>query len=413
MTKLTRLALASVLALCASGALAQQVTLRVLDTFTETSNQMDALIAKFEEANPDIDVQRDVQAVDDMRPTIQTALNSGTGPDVFYYDTGPGFAGVLAEGGLLRPLDDLYAGGALDHIYPWTKERVTFDGHIYGIGHAVEFLAVYYNADLFAENNIAEPTTYDEFLAACETLKSAGVTPIAFGNAAGWPAFHTFSLFANNMVPQDRLRAMIAGEESWDTPEIIGAIRNAFVDLNEKGYYNDSVNGVVYDDATALFTSGMAGMYMTGSWIIPTVSNAGLNADFFFLPAPEGSKMMPPAGLSSGYFISAATEHPEEAERFLNFLFDPANAKDWVEQIAVIPPYAIDASTLDVSPLMAETISSLADPEAMGVNIDVLTPEAFNTTMLDGFQAVLAGDRTPEEQAAALQASMEQSQPAQ
>ena len=36
---------------------------------------------------------------------------------------------------------------------------------------------------------------------------------------------------------------------------------------------------------------------------------------------------MPPAGLSSGYFVSAATEHPEEAERFLNFLFDPANAK--------------------------------------------------------------------------------------
>ena len=31
-----------------------------------------------------------------MRPTIQAALNSGSGPDVFYYDTGPGFAGVLA-----------------------------------------------------------------------------------------------------------------------------------------------------------------------------------------------------------------------------------------------------------------------------------------------------------------------------
>jgi raffinose/stachyose/melibiose transport system substrate-binding protein len=406
MTKLTRLALASVLTLHASGVLAQQVTLRVLDTFTETSDGMDALIAAFEEANPDIDVQRDVQAVDDMRPTIQTALNSGTGPDVFYYDTGPGFGGVLAEAGLLRPLDDLYASGALDHIYPWTRERVTFGGQTYGIGHAVEFLAVYYNADLFAENGIAEPTTYDEFLAACETLKAAGVSPIAFGNAAGWPAFHTFSLFANNMVPQDRLRTMIAGEEPWDSPEIVGAIRAAFGDLNEKGYYNPSVNAVGYDDATALFTSGMAGMYMTGSWIIPTLADAPFNVDFFFLPAPEGGQTMTPAGLSSGYFISAATERPEEAERFLTFLFDPANAKYWVEQISVIPPYAIDASTLEVSPLMAETISSLADPEAMGVNIDVLTPEAFNTTMLDGFQAVLAGDRTPEEQATALQEAM-------
>ena len=96
----------------------------------------------------------------------------------------------------------------------------------------------------------------------------------------------------------------------------------------------------------------------------------------------------------------------EEAERFLTFLFDPANAKHWVEQISVIPPYAIDPATLEVSPLMAETIASLADPEAMGVNIDVLTPEAFNTTMLDGFQAVLGGERTAAEQAATLQASV-------
>ena len=56
---------------------------------------------------------RDVQSTDDMRAIIQTALNSDTCPDVVYYDTGPGFAGVLADAGLLRPLDDLYASGAL------------------------------------------------------------------------------------------------------------------------------------------------------------------------------------------------------------------------------------------------------------------------------------------------------------
>jgi hypothetical protein len=37
----------------------------------------------------------------------------------------------------------------------------------------------------------------------------------------------------------------------------------------------------------------------------------------------------------------------------------------------------------------------------LGYNIDDLDHE-FNTVMLDGFQAVLNGDRTPEDQAAAL-----------
>jgi raffinose/stachyose/melibiose transport system substrate-binding protein len=408
MRHLTPLACASALALAAGGAAAQDVTtLRVWDTFTETSEGMDALIAAFEEANPDIDVQRDVQSVDDMRPTIQTALNSGTGPDVFYYDTGPGFAGVLAEGGLLRPLDDLYASGALDHVYPWTRERSTFGGQTYGVGNAVEFLSVYYNADLFAELGLSEPTTYEEFLALCEPLTNAGVIPVAFGNAAGWPAFHVFSLYANNMVPQDRLQAMIAGTESWDSPEVVAAIQAAFIDMQEAGCFNPSVNASSYDDANALFTSGLAAMTMTGSWIIPVFQEATFNVDFFFLPAPEGGTTMPPAGLGSGYFVSAATENPEAADRFLTFLFDPVNASYWVEQMSIIPPYPMEAGSLDASPLMTETMQSL-NPDAMGLNIDVLTPEAFNTTMLDGFQAVLAGDRTAEEQAAALQDSMAQ-----
>ncbi|WIJ25830.1 ABC transporter substrate-binding protein [Devosia sp. RR2S18] len=408
MTKLTRLAAASVLSICATGVLAQDtVTLRVWDTFTETSEGMDALIAAFEEANPDIDIQRDVQSVDDMSPTIQTALNSGSGPDVFYYDTGPGFSGVLADAGLLRPLDELYDSGELDHLYEWTRERSTFGGQTYGIGNAVEFLSVYYNADIFEEHGLSEPSTYEEFLSACDTLKEAGIIPVAFGNAAGWPAFHIFSLYANNLVPQDQLQAMIRGEQSWDAPEVVEAIDAAFVEMQDRGCYSPSVNAASYDDANALFTSGMAAMTMTGSWIIPVFSEAPFNVDFFFLPAPEGGTTTPPAGLGSGYFVSATTENPEAAERFLTFIFDPENASYWVEDMSILPPYPVEAGEVDATPLLAKTMESL-DPDAMGLNIDVLTPEAFNTTMLDGFQAVLGGDRTAEEQAAALQSSVGQ-----
>lgn len=61
------------------------------------------------------------------------------------YDAGLGFAGVLASAGLLRPLDHLYASGALYAVLPWTKERMTFDG----VGNQFDAVAVYYHADLF------------------------------------------------------------------------------------------------------------------------------------------------------------------------------------------------------------------------------------------------------------------------
>ena len=43
-----------------------------------------------------------------------------------------------------------------------------------------------------------------------------------------------------------------------------------------------------------------------------------------------------------------------------------------------------------------------------GYNVDVLAPPEFNDAMQNGFQAILAGDKTPEQQAADLQAAWEE-----
>lgn len=407
MKTLTTLAAASFAALVATSALGQDVTLRVWDSFTEQSEGMDAMVAAFEEAHPNIKIDRDVQAMENLRAVMQTALNSGTGPDVLYYDTGPGYGGTLARNGLLLSLDDLYESGALDAVYPWTRERVTFDGTTYGIGNEVEFVGVYYNRDLFAELGLEAPTTYEQFLEVAEALKQNGVIPVAFGDAPGWPAFHTFSAFANARIAQDELMSMIEGEASWNDPRIVDAIQAAFVDMVANGYYPPSINAVSYEDANALFQTGMAGMNLTGSWMIRDFKDTDFETGIFFLPAPGGGDPRPPAGLGSGYFVSAKTEHPEEAKAFLSFLFDPANAHFWVEQMSALPPYAVDTSDLETSSLIEFALDALAGVD-MGFNIDVLTPDQFNTTMSDGFQAVIGGSRTAEEQAAALEESMAQ-----
>ena len=47
-----------------------------------------------------------------------------------------------------------------------------------------------------------------------------------------------------------------------------------------------------------------------------------------------------------------------------------------------------------------------------GYNVDVLAPPEFNDMMQNGFQAILAGDKTPEQQAADLQAAWQEGMPA-
>jgi raffinose/stachyose/melibiose transport system substrate-binding protein len=408
MLKRTFLSLMAASAIALSAATAQAETvLKVWDQFSEENDNkgMQAFIAAFEAANPDIKIQRDVQSADDLRTIVQTALTSGAGPDVLYFDTGPGFAGELAKAGLLMPLDDLYAAGLDKHIYPWSKERTRFDGKVYGVGNEVEFIGVYYNADMFAELKLEVPKSYEDFVKVADALKAAGKVPVSFGNADGWPAFHIFSLFMNNAVGKEKLEQMMSGAASWDDPATVDAIKTWFVDANAAGHLIPSVNAVNYDDSGNLFKNGDAGMMVTGTWLISDISaNAKFKPGWFFLPKKGGGDPLPPAGLGSGYFVNAKTANADAAKKFITFLFDPANANMWTEGMNRFPTYKVDLTGQKVPPLFVGAAEALATVP-MGFNIDVLMTDKFNTAMKDGFQAVLAGSKTPEDQAKELQAA--------
>ena len=112
-------------------------------------------MAKFEEETG-IHVELDVIPIENVRTIVQTQLRSGDGPDVFGYDTGPGFAGALAEAGLVYPLTDAYEKYDWP-VYDFAQERVTFDGEIVGIPNDIETLGLYYNATIFDELGIDRP----------------------------------------------------------------------------------------------------------------------------------------------------------------------------------------------------------------------------------------------------------------
>lgn len=389
---------------------ADPVTLRVWDSFTNeiADTGMKALIARFEAANPDIKIVRDAQTADNMRPVIQTALASGTGPDIIYYDTGPGYGKVLADAGLLAPLDDAYAAGAFEAVYDWTRPRTTYGGKTFGVGNELETYWVYYNADQFRELKLDPPKTYDDFLKIAAALKDAGTIPVAFGDQGGWPAYHLFSVYLNNLAGKEKVGQLLTGGASWDDPVVVEAIRQFFVDMNQKGYLIPDATAVKYDDAVALFTAGQAGMHISGTWALDRIDGkTPFEAGAFFLPKPDGGAL-PPAGLGSGYFVSSKTANKDAAVKFLSFLFDPAQADIWMEQMLVIPPYSVDASKFDLPPLFKEAIATIAGQD-MGENVDVMTPDKFNTAMGDGFQAVLLGQKTPEQQAKDLEAAMQAS----
>ena len=391
---------------------AAATTLRVMDSFTdegmnagiEKLNQM--FMAKY----PEIVIQREAVVTEDMRTIVQTTLSANEAPDIIYYDTGPGFAGVLASAGLIRPIDDLYEQYGWDEqIFPWTKARTTFDEKVYGIGNELEFYGAYYNKNLFEQLGLSIPQSYEELLNICKVAQDNGLVAISFADQGKWPAYHMFSIVANNVLGKEKMDALLFGDGRWDDPEVAEAIRIWFDDMNKAGCFVPDTAAVSYDDGATLFYSGQALMHFTGTWLMGQVlENAqGFDVGWLFFPSVGEKPVLPPAGLGSGYFVSANSQNVEAAGKYLDFLFSDEAAQVWMEDVKIVLPMDVDAAQYELPDLFKFAVDALAQQE-MGYNIDVLTPDNFNTMMGDGFQAVLLGEKTPEQQAADLQAAWEQ-----
>jgi raffinose/stachyose/melibiose transport system substrate-binding protein len=375
----------------------------VLETTALEKAAIEIEVDRFEQQHPKYTVEREAIPTESQRDVIQTRLQSDEPPDVFGYDTGPGFGGVLAEAGLVRSLEKAYQQNGWD-IYDWAKQRVTYNGTLYGVPNEVEEIIVYYNKDLVPE----VPTTVDELRQIADELKGQGKIPLAFGDQEQWPAGHMFSIAASNILGREGLDNILYGDGRWDTPEVVAAIDVMFRDFVESGYYPEGVNALTYDDTNALFYTGQAAMNPTGTWLVSAIDESvqDFEVGFFPFPSIDGSSISPPGGVGGGFFVAKNARDPEGAITWLDYMLEDSTARLGIERLNAIPAHPVNTEGLQVSELFKQVLDDLSESpqaEAFGYNIDVLAPQNFNEVMFSGFQEVINGSRTPEEQAAALQ----------
>ncbi|HWT23101.1 MAG TPA: extracellular solute-binding protein [Solirubrobacteraceae bacterium] len=366
------------------------------------------LVDSFNEQSDTVEVNRESMPVEQIRTVIKTRLNSNKPPDVFSYDTGPGFGGVLAKAGLVEPLDGAYDKYGWS-IYDWARARATYGGKTYGIPEQVEEVGIFYNKQLFDEMGVQPPETLEEFERIADQLKQRGITPLAFANKEQWPAGHQFSMMVSNLLGREGLDRILYGNGAWDSPDVVKGIDVYFRQFEDRGYFPRGVNGLDYDSGNALFYQQKAAMVPTGTWLISDIAQkAPFEVGFFPFPSIDGSRIAPPAGVGNGLFVSAKSKNKQAAYEFLDWLLSEETAKRQIETFNSIPAFPVDTSALDVTPLFRQVLTDLEDSEdaeSFGYNVDVLTPANFNEVMFTGFQEVLNGSRSPEEQAQRLQAA--------
>ena len=91
----------------------------------------------------------------------------------------------LMNQGTIRPIDDLVAKHG-QHLRP--NQLIRIDGQTMAVAMMVNTQHLMYRDDILGDLGIAVPTTYDEVLAAAETIKQAGVVEYPLGGTykTGW-----------------------------------------------------------------------------------------------------------------------------------------------------------------------------------------------------------------------------------
>src|SRR5215212_962705 len=248
-----------------------KVELRVWDQFTDPteSDNAEKIYAAFMEKNPNITITREAIQSQQMQDVVNTAISSGTGPDLIFYGAGPGFAGVLADAGFLLPLDDYAAQyGWNERVAAPALEATSLNGKLYGMPLQTDLIGMYYNKTLLDQEGLEVPETLDDLVAFCGQATEKGYIPIAFGDNEGWEAFHQFSMTSNQMIGPEAMRALLFENQGrWETPEIVTAIDAYFVTLRDAGCFPDDANAITYEDGNSFFYNGEALLHTTGSWL--------------------------------------------------------------------------------------------------------------------------------------------------
>lgn len=334
-------ALAGTLGGCSSGADPGVTTLNFFQFKGEAREDFDRIIEKFEAENPDIHVVQNQVA--DADTIIRTLLVKDKAPDVITLN-GNGNFGRLAQAGVFYDFSD---EPVLDTINPAVQDILADlgnkDGEVNSLGYVNNANGIIYNADIFAEQGIEVPETWDELIAACEKLKDAGIQPIYATLADSWtsvPSFNGLGAYAVQDGFFDEMRA--EGENVG--PDSKASFEQDFAEpldreLQLYGYAQEGYRGATYDEGNAAFARGEAAMLLQGIWAVNGIKqvNPDINAAIFPYPTDAEKDRVIVSGVDVTVTMGRNSPHREEALRFIEFMFRPDVIEEFAASQNMIP----------------------------------------------------------------------------
>ena len=384
-----------------------QTTITALVWAPDWPDAMDQVAAEFTRLNPDVRVNLQFMIGNSVEENIKPKVAARNLPDLMSVNPNP-YAAALADQGVLADVGHTAAWGKL---LPGLKsDWITQNGKRFGIAGGVAATLMYYNKRMFAQAGITRPpTSFSQFLDACERLRQAGFTPIVWNG--GFPnilANGPFSFgFANNVIARtpDWKARIAAGTLNLATAR--GADIFAKMKLvAQRGYAQPGFMNTGYDEGITLFTEGKVAMAFQGTWAAGRMMHgAGFETGVFLPPWNDaGAAAVPVIGSETGFAV-CETPHKEAAIRFLEFIMG-AGYPIQQQQRQNIAPFAQAPGAPAGDPQIAAYLDAVSRAPVTGSPYYSMLPANTIDMLHPLIQGVLVGTVTPQQAARRLDASL-------
>jgi len=289
-------------------------------------------IPYFRDLISDFNADRDdVHVTLDSSSNLQAGFLRGNPPDLGLLNYNMEMARFMERGALSDLSDMPEADRILPEVQDLVDQYATYPGRTSVLPYSVMAASVIYNTQVFDEQGIEVPQTYDELIAVCDQLKAAGITPF-YGTfkdpwtvAQGW-----FDYTVGGEVDVADFFEKLYDEGTNVGPESSVSFQKDFAEPVDRmqqlidDYTNADAASKGYGDGNLAFANGEAAMYLQGPWAFGEIAKTAPDLELGTFPLPmtdDPDDLRVRVNIDLAAWIPEVSPNKAGAREFLSYLF--------------------------------------------------------------------------------------------
>jgi len=296
---------------------------------TQNATAVKGLTDAYTKLHPDVTFKLVDQPADNYFALLQAAAISKKGPDMALMWTGL-FA--LQYKSYLQNLKGVVPASALANVgsLNWSSPNFDAANGPYVMPFDRQFYIGFYNKAAFKKAGVASvPTNWNDLYSACTKLKSAGYTPIVYGNGgqslgALYYPWYDASYIAIGQG-QTGMKDLYTGDNQWNSAKNIAAYTK-YAALKTKGCTNSDI--LTKTNNLDDFLGGKAAMIIDGTWDTQKFTDKmGSNVAAFVPPFSDAPIKGVVEFAGQGLSMTSYSKNKAAVANFMAFMATPAAAK--------------------------------------------------------------------------------------